>query len=231
MKRAITVICALAAIGFCGCNNDNLDWGSMTEVEKLIHSMDTPRQSVTEVLKSADIWEISKLIYYTEPDGKGMEYVSFDDAWDPLYWPIGVYYAPYHFGDERINIYFIVPPEYQEFPFCDIGYYLYEDYAYKYDDATKTLSLTPMRSRYANSSHKFTMKVHAYDRNRVVIEHDMERGSYMGVEYNYQVMVLEKSDRNLDYFKKYADFDTFKEAWERAKEVHEEFMNDMRQNH
>ena len=221
MKRAITVICALAAIGFCGCNNDDPDWGSMTEVERLIHSMDTPRQSVTEVLKSADIWEADMI---SMPKLDGTKYMCDVNILD------GYRIERFHFNGNRANIYLgDWPLPYSRF--VTIWHY-YEEFGYEYDDAAKILLLTPLRSRYVNSEETLIFKILAYDEDKIMFERYWDNGVSSSVaEHDSDIIVIKKSDFNLDDLKDYADFDTYREDQERAKEAYEEYMNNLMQNH
>lgn len=75
MKRIIIIIIMVSIMSFIGCSKED---EGQNLWENIITTMSESQFSAMEIMIAADFWTEVRTHHYTEPNGKGDEYISFD---------------------------------------------------------------------------------------------------------------------------------------------------------
>ncbi len=180
---AMAAIVIVASAGlFTACDKENSSIYS-DYWDNTINGLSETEFSATEVMQSADYW-FAAIKYYTEPEGKGQEYLGGEVSEDGLIIaPSGARIAVYAFGENQFRTYVQMdtgePNIFVDYEMSDVND---NSFSVEY---------------YGRPTY---WKILGYDDNNIVVETDFFTNTNEGVEYPYSIVHFLKANVPDDYW-------------------------------
>lgn len=173
MKKFLFILSCV--ILFCACNKD----GGLSAGQQLMETISSNKVNISaiDVLKSSDMWHITKEYWYTEPGGNGEERFRFDLEKGITLDGDGL--DNYKVND-KFNIYVR-----RWYPTKKYNAY-YQAYGYEFNSKTGMFDLTPEFSSEVPNGHP-EIRVLSYDLDRVLVEMYYPNGG----NFKYMIRLLE----------------------------------------
>ena len=180
MKKILTLLLCIFALSSCNYDKSFIysDYWDNT-----ISTLGKTELSITAVMQSADCW-VAKIKYYTEPNGKGLEYLGGQVSEEGyIIPPLGGHMAVYTFGENNFREYVALDPTAPN---------VYKDY-----------EMTAVNDNSFSVEHgdKTTQwKILGYDDNSIIVENDFFTITNEGIEYPYSIVHFVKNEVSDDHW-------------------------------
>lgn len=197
MKKLFSL---LIVVVFVSCESE---YDKMSEYEKMIYDVGVSSTiSAEDALKNVSLWSVSKIVYSSEPDGKGETNVYNHEI--PLY---GTYTHYFSFTD-RMRIYSLYPT----FGLMLTHSGIYIDYEYHLEQNNSILIDTDSNVKMYRNDIMVdccieSARLVAYNENNIVIEiFDSEKPKYPYATFllkdstKFSKDEIEKATANIDQF-------------------------------
>jgi len=180
MKRIFYLL--LAVVMFAGCSKENENLSELERIKQLVSSTEL---LAADILKSAQYWQSDIELYYTEPDGKGVEY-AFDRGNKIR-------------GDLHIN--FSVEKE-------AIELYLASCYMPVGPPMPQRISKNYIMSEIGNNNwalsyfngNKYYFKILAYDDNKVLVASNLWQCDNNDTHFGHSVILFTRQNTRPEWF-------------------------------
>ena len=190
MKKILFFLCVIL---FCACNK----FVGLSAGQRLMERISSNKVNISaiDVLKSSDMWYVTKEYWYTEPGGNGEERFRFDLEKDGISLDGG---GDYYKVTDKFNIYFSWFNPTKKYN----AYYM--AYGYEFNSKTNMFDLTPEFSSEVPNGHP-EIRVLSYDLDRVLVEIYYPNRE----NFKYEIKLLEQL-KNIDSdLKEAIDYDSY----------------------